>query len=303
MGLLLGGLRLSEQPLFPFQVRHFGYPRYCRQDQELKDRSNLPSRRATPAAPYYNVAVARLAMTSVAVKIGVRPGFALSSLPKSISNSKKVNKYAGEVCYFCGVGLPETDEDIPGRMFGVTSTTGGLMVPACAACNKGWVADQEFIRLRVTLHGGSKPGGKHILEKEARRIVSSEYQRPSPGRYAREIGKLYVADGNELLGLTDGDLRRFDNVLTHWAAGIHYFARKAHAAVPGTVYQSALRPDIFDTISLRPQPDGKWKEASGDFGSWWFLPRPLLSESATVIQLLGSPELRFLVRFPALKPT
>ena len=199
----------------------------------------------------------------------------------------------------CGSQSPVENEDIPGRLFGVTAQTGGFVVPSCRRCNRDWAGDQEFVRLRVTLHAGSTPGAGYINERELARVSGVGQKMPHIDRYMRERKKQYVEGGREFLGLTDVDLERFRNVVRHWAAGIHYRERNIRAALPGSVHERVTQPALFRRLQLQPSPHGKWNSNEGSkFGSWWFLPGPEPMDSVAIINLLDSDELWFLVRFP-----
>ena len=212
---------------------------------------------------------------------------------------RKKRKFAGESCYFCADRAPVGNEDIPGKLFGVTAQTGGLLVPACQHCNGPWSADQEHVRLRVTLHAGSADGAAYIKSRERGRISGTGQRAPQVERYMRERSKQYFVNGRESLGLTEDDDAGFSNVLRHWAAGVHYWKQKTRAALPGSLHFKWRSPDIFRSLSLPPQPHGEWKLKGGaKFGSWWFCPGPNTSESVTIFNLLRSDELWFLVRFP-----
>jgi hypothetical protein len=182
----------------------------------------------------------------------------------------------------------------------VTAQTGGFLVPVCRSCNGSWSTDQQFVRLRITLHAGSKPGAGHMRSRELRRVKGGEQGPSQVGRYFKERAKQFFVNGTEFVGLTDTDLARFSNVLRHWAAGIHYSRRNAQAAVPGSVHFSLLQPNCFRKVQLLPRPHGAWKaKDGGEFGRWWFFPGPDTSESITIVNLLRSDELWFTVRFPA----
>lgn len=219
----------------------------------------------------------------------------------SLRRSRKRRKFAGQACYFCGRDEPAENEDIPGKQFGVTAQTGGLLIPVCPPCNRAWSKDQEFVRLRVTLHAGSKPGAAYVRARELARIKGSEQKPPQRRRYLKDRTKQYFVNGKEFMGMTDTDLARFSNVLSHWAAGIHYSKRKTLAALPGSVHFKLLQPAFFCKFSFSSQPHGQWKIKDGaEFGCWWFFPGQNTSDSITIINLLQSSELWFAVRFPAL---
>lgn len=218
----------------------------------------------------------------------------------SPTGSRKRRKFAGQTCYFCGDDSPGENEDIPGKQFGVTAQTGGLVIPVCRSCNGAWSTDQEFVRLRITLHAGSRPGAGYIKSRELIRVKGGKEKPPQLGRCLKERAKQFFVNGKEFMGLTDTDFARFSNVLRHWAAGIHYLKRNSPAAVPGSVHFILLQPKFFRKVQLSLQPHGVWKaKDGGEFGRWWFFPGPATSESITIVNLLRSDELRFAVRFPA----
>jgi hypothetical protein len=104
-----------------------------------------------------------------------------------------------------------------------------------------------------------------------------------------------------LNGLTNSDFYQIENVLRHWAAGIHYAKRSAMAAAPGSVFLKIEHPDVFTKLNLPPMPSGKWIANDGhEFGRWWFLPGKDPTESITVFNLLFGESLWYLVRFPRL---
>ena len=218
------------------------------------------------------------------------------------ARTKKRRKFAGHVCYFCGSAEPSENEDIPGKQFGVNAQTGGLLVPVCRACNKSWSTDQEFVRLRIVLNAGSNSGAEYIKERELTRLRGSAKREPQTRRYLGQRAKQFFLQGTEYLGLTDCDLAQFSNVLRHWAAGIHYSKRNTRPALPGSVHFQVLQPNFFKRVSLSPDAHGRWAAKSGgEFGLWWFLPGPTDAESITIFNVLRKDELRFAVRFPAIK--
>ena len=216
------------------------------------------------------------------------------------SGSRKETKFTNDVCYFCGACFALENEDIPGKQFGVTAQTGGLLVPVCHSCNAGWNQDQEFFRLRIVMHAGSRPGAHYIKDRELLRLKGTDERKPQVGRYLRERSKEYVVGGQQLDGLTHSDFERIDSVLRHWSAGIHYANRKVLAALPGSVTHKIEHPVLFERLTLPSAPVGEWTVKDGEhFCRWWFLPGLQAAESITVINLLHGESLWFLVRFPA----
>jgi hypothetical protein len=218
---------------------------------------------------------------------------------KRASGGRKEIKFKKDICYFCGASSALENEDIPGKQFGVTAQTGGLLLPVCRRCNAGWNKDQEFFRLRIVMHAGSRPGAHYIKDRELSRLRGTDDRKPQVGRYLKERSKTYVIDGDQLDGLTDSDFQRINNVLRHWCAGIHYANRKALAALPGSVTYKIEKPAVFDRLNLPSTTAQEWKLRDGKhFGRWWFLPGPEPVESITVLNLLRGESLWFLVRFP-----
>jgi hypothetical protein len=140
-----------------------------------------------------------------------------------------------------------------------------------------------------------------MKSRELIRVKGGKGKPPQSERYLKERAKQLFLNGEELMGLTDGDFARFSNVLRHWAAGIHYSKRNSQAAVPGSVHFSLLHPNVFSRVQLSLQsPHGVWNATNGEeFGRWWFFPGAASSESITFVNLLRSNELCFAVRFPA----
>lgn len=218
------------------------------------------------------------------------------------SGKRKEQKFRNEVCYFCGLPGANSNEDIPGKQFGVTPGSGGLIVPAHAKCNHTWSRDQEFFRLRIVLNAGTQPGARHGQQRELRRFSDPEQRKAQVSRYLKERAKIFNdSEGKRLMGLTQTDLERFSNVVRHWGAGVHYYKQKVKADLPGSVYPH-VAPDTIRRDMFAPDSHGEWKLADGiHFGAWWFLPGPQMSQSIVVFNLLQFDELWFVVRFPAFK--
>jgi hypothetical protein len=201
-------------------------------------------------------------------------------------------------CYFCGGPGEASREHIPGKLFGVVD---GLILPACKPCNKSWEKDQQFVRLRIVLHAGSQPSARYMKDRELLRVHGSAEKRPQVGRYKRERDKTFAVSGVEYMGLTDDDYSRLQNVVTRWAAGLHYAHRGVPAGAPEEFMDTVAWPRLDPkklTARLMSQPH-IWHTKTGEFALWWFVPGPEPRQSAVVIQLLGVDTLWFVVRFSA----
>ena len=133
----------------------------------------------------------------------------------------------------------------------MTAQTGGLLVPVCHRCNAGWNQDQEFLRLRIVMHAGSRTGAHYIKGRELSRLKGTAERKPQVHRYLEERSKTYAVKGEQLDGLTHGDFQRIDNVLRHWCAGIHYANRKVLADLPGSVTHKIERPGMPSCLTRK----------------------------------------------------
>ena len=203
-------------------------------------------------------------------------------------------------CYFCGACKNLDRDHIPGKLFGVIGIEHGLVLPACRKCNKGWENDQQFFRLRIVLHLGSKPSAKFLRDREHLRLKGSQRKRPQVGRYLRERTKTFSAGGVEYTGLTDADYEKICNVIRHWAAGLHYSQTGHQASLPGTISDTIARPKIDPQKlekSVQGHQSGVWVASAGELARWWFIPGPEPNKSVISFRLLESKTLWFLVRF------
>src|SRR5262249_1484303 len=156
-----------------------------------------------------------------------------------------------DACYYCGQSGADSRDHIPGKLFGVVGNA-GLILPAHSTCNRAWDADQEFFRLRIVLHTGSSQGAEHIKERELLRVKGSAGKAPQRERYLRERAKTFIdAAGGESMGLTDSDYMRIQNVVRHWAAGVHFANSGTSPALPGLLLDTVAAPKV-NLEKLRP---------------------------------------------------
>ncbi len=169
-------------------------------------------------------------------------------------------------CYFCGARENLTRDHIPGKLFGVTGAKGGLVLPACRKCNKSWEKDQQFMRLRIVLHVGSKSGARFIRNRELLRLKGRSGRKPQAGRYLRERAKTFSAGGVEYIGLTDSDYEKICNVIRHWAAGLHYSQTGNPASLPETIADTIATPKLDPQKlkkKLQGHQNGVWLASTG----------------------------------------
>ncbi len=205
-----------------------------------------------------------------------------------------------DCCYFCGTRETLNRDHIPGKLLGVTWTSHGLVVPACRKCNKSWEKDQQFMRLRIVLHVGSKPGARFIRNRELLRLKGRSGRKPQGGRYLREKAKAFLAGGVEYIGLTDSNYERICNVIRHWAAALHYSQTRNPASLPGTIADTIASPKVDPQKlkkKLQGHQSGVWLGSAGEFARWFFIPGPAQNKSVIAFRLLESETLWFLIRF------
>jgi len=210
------------------------------------------------------------------------------------------NRQQNEKCYYCGSDKNLSRDHIPGRLFGVTGAEKGIIVLACTGCNHGWHKDQEFVRLRITLHAGSSEGAQYIQHRELSRLKPKPGKRPEIARYRREASKSFSVSGTEYLGLTDADHMKFCNVVKHWAAALHYWKTGAVASIPKEMKDTLASPKL-DPVKLQSkltgQQTGTWIAQDGEFARWWYVAGPKSDQSVVAFRLLKSDALWFFVRF------
>jgi hypothetical protein len=202
-------------------------------------------------------------------------------------------------CYWCGETKPESRDHIPGRLFGVNGNTRGLVVPAHSRCNKSWERDQQFVRLLIAMHAGSKLAFAYSRDRELLRL-SSEKNYAGVRRYLAEYAKTVIIDNKRHTALTDGDREKVRNVIRHWAAALHYARTECLAAVPGT-YIDTLGPPRISLPKLQKKlvmpATGSWSTNHGRLVDYWFLPGRSVHASSVVFNILGLNSLWFLVKF------
>lgn len=205
----------------------------------------------------------------------------------------------GYYCYWCGATNPGTREHIPGQLFGIKGVDNGIVVPACRNCNTGWEKEQEFFRLRLVLHAGSSRALRFSRDRELRRLSDAEH-RGGVGRYLAECSKVVSVNGKDHYKLTKNDCQRVKNVITHWAAALHYAKTECLAAVPG-VYLDTLGFPRLSVEKLRGKlkinPSGYWQANQGEFVRYWFLPERTAHQSSVVFNILTLDTLWFFVKF------
>jgi hypothetical protein len=120
------------------------------------------------------------------------------------------------------------------------------------------------------------------------------------GRYLAECLKLVSVEGKDHYKLTKNDCQRVKNVITHWAAALHYAKTKCLAAVPGAYLDTHGFPRLsVEKLrgKLKISPSGKWCTAEGEFVRYWFLPGHSAHRSSVVFNVLGLDTLWFFVKF------
>lgn len=205
----------------------------------------------------------------------------------------------GYYCYWCGTTNPGTRDHIPGQLFGIKGVDKGIVVPACQKCNSGWERDQEFFRLRLVLHAGSRRALRFSRDRELRRLTEAEYCR-GVGRYLAECSKVVDVNGMNHYRLTKNDCQRIKNVITHWAAALHYTKTECLAAVPGVYLDTHGFPRLSVeklTRKLEINPTGHWRTDEGEFVRYWFLAEHSAHRSSVVFNVLGLDTLWFFVKF------
>ncbi len=193
-------------------------------------------------------------------------------------------------CYFCGTRENIDRDHIPGKLFGVTGIKHGLVLPACRECNKSWEKDQQFFRLRIVLHLGSKPSARFLHDRELLRLKGRHGRKPQVRRYLRERAKKFSAGGVEYTGLTDSDYEKICNVIRHWAAGLHYSQTGHQASLPGTIADTIASPKVDPRKlekKLQGSLSGVWPASTGELARWWFVRGPEPNKSVIAFRLLG----------------
>lgn len=202
-------------------------------------------------------------------------------------------------CYWCGETKPESSDHIPGRLFGVNGNARGLIVPAHSRCNNDWESDQQFFRLLIAMHAGSRPEFAYSRDRELLRL-SSEKNYAGVRRYLAEDAKTVIIDNKRHTALTDGDREKVRNVTRHWAAALHYARTECLAAVPGTYIDTLGAPRISLPKlqkKLAMPATGSWSTNQGRLVDYWFLPGRSAHTSSVIFNILGLGSLWFLVKF------